>query len=215
MGIDFYMHPMSPPCKSVMITAKYLGIHLNNIFVDMRVGETQSSEYKKVNPLGKVPAIVDDGFYLSESRAIMAYLVNKYAPGSSIYPENPKERAIVDRMLYFDVGTLFKAALEIIIPIFRQGKTLESTPAEKIEAFKKSVELLESFLSQTKYVAGDHLTIADFALLASVAATDFIKFSLSEYPKILEWMKRVKAEIPPSEDIDVATMKKFTETTAV
>lgn len=37
----------------------------------------------------------------------MAYLVNKYAKNDSLYPEDPKQKAIVDQMMYFDAGSLY------------------------------------------------------------------------------------------------------------
>jgi len=211
MGIDFYMHPLSPPCRSVKMTAQYLGIQLNMNAIDVIGGETKKSEFLKINPLGTVPTIDDDGFCLWESRAIMAYLFNKYAPGNPVYPQDPKKRAIVDRMLYFDIGTLFNAEQEILRPIFRQGKSLENTPPEKMEAFMKTVELLQQFLSNTKYVAGDDVTIADFALLSSMSCAEFVKLDFADYPKISEWMGRVKEMIPSYEEMDPSAVQKLLE----
>lgn len=54
-----------------------------------------------------IPTIVDNGFVLWESRAIMTYLVSQYGKNDSLYPKNPRKRAIVDQRLHFDLGTLY------------------------------------------------------------------------------------------------------------
>jgi len=51
---------------------------------------------------------VDDGFVLSESRAILGYLAEKYANDSAYYPSDPMARAVVNQRLMFDIGTLFQ-----------------------------------------------------------------------------------------------------------
>ena len=72
------------------------------------------------SPLHQVPTLVDhleDGtdFVVTESKAIQAYLVNSRAPGNSLYPTEPKARAIVDNRMYYDSTVVFaKTAIAVV-----------------------------------------------------------------------------------------------------
>lgn len=66
-------------------------------------------------PQHTIPLLDDDGFYLADSHAINAYLVQKYGKDDSLYPKNLKERAKVDERLHFDNGTLFSRFLLCIV----------------------------------------------------------------------------------------------------
>lgn len=47
----------------------------------------------------------------------MGYLVGKYGADDRLYPRDPEKRAIVDRMLYFDIGTLYRAMIDYFVSI--------------------------------------------------------------------------------------------------
>lgn len=61
----------------------------------------------QVNPQHTVPTLVDGDFVIWDSHVIGPYLVNTYGKDDSLYPKDPKQKAIVDQRLYFDVGTLY------------------------------------------------------------------------------------------------------------
>lgn len=70
--------------------------------INLAAGEHKTDEFTKLNPQQKVPTVDDDGFVMSESRAIMAYLVNEKCPDSTLYPADAKTRFVIDQRLYYD-----------------------------------------------------------------------------------------------------------------
>ena len=105
-AIDLYYMEASPPCRSVMMTAKLVGVELNLKKLDLMANEHMKPEFLKINPQHNIPTIDDNGFYLNESRAICAYLVNKYGKNDTLYPKDAAARALVDQRLYFDMTRL-------------------------------------------------------------------------------------------------------------
>lgn len=61
----------------------------------------------QLNPQHTIPTLVDGDLSLWESRAIIAYLVEKYGKTDSLYPKDPTKRAVVNQRMYFDMGTLY------------------------------------------------------------------------------------------------------------
>src|SRR6266480_3560122 len=116
----------------------------------------------QINPQHYVPTIFDhdNGLVLWESRAILQYLINKHSPGHQLYPSDVKERANVDRCLYFEAGTLYPAQAAAFYPLFRGG----SIDQEKVKVFEEKLAILNTTLEGQKYVAGgNHKTIADLS----------------------------------------------------
>ena len=107
MPVDLYYISLSPPCRAVMMTAYLAGVDTNLKMLNLMAGEQMKPEFLKMNPMHKVPTIDDDGFYVTESQAICAYLVSKYAKNDSLYPTDPHRRALVDKMMNFDASTFF------------------------------------------------------------------------------------------------------------
>ena len=193
MPIDLYYVPGSAPCRAVLLTAKALNLNLNLKLVDLHHGEHLKPEYLKLNPQHTVPTLVDDGFSIWESRAIMTYLVNKYAKGSGLYPEEPKARALVDQRMYFDIGTLYARFADYFYPQVFGGAPAENDKKAKIE---DSLQLLNTFLEGQKYVAGANLTLADLTLIASVSSFEASDIDFKKYANVKRWYETVKSTAP-------------------
>lgn len=202
--MDLYYSPASAPCRSIQMTAKALGIALNLKHLDLFKGEHLTPEFLKINPQHTIPTLVDNGFTLWESRAILIYLVEKYAKDDSLYPKDPQGRALVNQRLYFDMGTLYQAFAEYISPLFAK-KPLDP---EKLKKLESALELLNTFLEGKTYVAGERLTIADISLLATVSSFASSKFDFSKYPNIVRWLDNGK-KVTPGWDINEAGIKEL------
>lgn len=93
-----------PPSLAVRLTLKALDIPCELHLVDYIKGEHMTADYAKMNPQKEIPVLDDDGFYVSESVAIIQYLCDKYRPDSPLYPKDPKQRAMVNQRLIFNSG---------------------------------------------------------------------------------------------------------------
>ncbi|XP_077263835.1 glutathione S-transferase D1-like [Temnothorax americanus] len=211
MPIDFYYVPPSPPCRTIMLLAKALGIHFNLKIVDVSRGDHLTPEFLQINPQHTIPTIDDNGFILCESRPIMAYLVSKYARNDSLYPKDPKERAVVDQMMYFDAGSLYLNLVKCyIMPIIR-GIAYPVNEAD-LARVEKSFEVLNAFLDGREFAAGDNLTIADFTISTTICTILCFDFDISRYDNVAAYYDRCKENLERFgfEEVHAVGVKAFT-----
>lgn len=157
----------------------------------------------QVNPQHTVPTIVDHGngdsppFTLWESGAIMTYLVNKTDPNHKLYPANDvKTKAIIDRWLHFDLGSLYTSiAHPIIYPVLMLGEDFDPN---KLEALEKNLDHLDDALSKSKYLASDNnYTLADLSIFSSLTLLELIPdVDFSEFSHLIKWYTDLKKELP-------------------
>lgn len=196
--MDLYYSPVSGSTPAIFITAKALGLKLNLKVINTFANEHLKPEFVKLNPQHTIPTLVDNGFVLWESRAILAYLVEKYGRNDSLYPKEAKARALVNQRLFFDLGTLYPALSEYYFPQM-QGKPADPEKFKKVEA---ALGILDAFLEGKLYLAGEKLTIADISIWSTVAAFILFKLDLSKYPNIVKWYENGEKTAPGWEEIE-------------
>src|SRR5215467_7759731 len=97
MAITLYELQPSPHARKVRLLAAELGIEINKVPVDPRIGETRTPEFLAKNPNGRVPTLEEDGFVLWESPAILKYLAGKRPDRGLCGGSDAKLRALIDQ----------------------------------------------------------------------------------------------------------------------
>ena len=158
-----------------------LSIPYEFVLLDMAAGEHQKPEYLAINPMGKVPALVDGDFKLWESGAILLYLAEKYEkPETSL-----EERSIWSQWVLFANSTL------------ATGLFIEASREKEVP---KLLTALSEILNQTPYILGSEFTVVDVAVGSILAYVPMmLPIDLSPYPIILDYIKRMN-ERPAFQD---------------
>lgn len=186
--LTVYWHPNSPPCRGTWLVIINLGIECELKVLNLKAKEQFEPAFLKLNPMHCVPTMVDHdtNLVLWESRAISTYLCNaKTAAPTSLYPTDPVKRAVVDQRLYFDATFLHMKLRAITRPIIYEGVTEISE--QKWKDIHEAFGYLDKFLENSKFVAGDHLTVADLHILAMVATANHLDARLEDYKNLDEW----------------------------
>lgn len=108
-----YHAPFSPFSRSVLLLIRYLKIDVDIKVLNLMEKEQFDPEFVKINPQHTVPTINDNGFNLWESRAILTYLMESRAPLTM--PTSPKEKAILNQRLYYELGVLTQKLIAIFV----------------------------------------------------------------------------------------------------
>ncbi|OQR76300.1 glutathione S-transferase 1 [Tropilaelaps mercedesae] len=158
-----------------------------------------------LNPQHTIPTLVDGDFALGESRAICTYLINKYAPGHSLYPDCPQKRALVDRYLYFDIGTLYKSIGDYFYPKLMFGKEYDP---EKEQKLKDALGFLEAFLAGQDFLTGSEATVADLSISCSLSMLEITAYGFPGFPTAEAYYNRLK-KLPHWEECNAKGIESF------
>ncbi|XP_033167570.1 glutathione S-transferase 1-1 [Drosophila mauritiana] len=197
--LDFYYMLYSAPCRSILMTARALGLELNKKQVDLDAGEHLKPEFVKINPQHTIPTLVDDGFAIWESRAILIYLAEKYDKDGSLYPKDPQQRAVINQRLFFDLSTLYQSYVYFYYPQLFEDVKKPADP-ENLKKIDDAFAMFNTLLKGQQYAALNKLTLADFALLATVSTFEISEYDFGKYPEVVRWYENAKKVIPGWEE---------------
>ncbi|XP_067634327.1 glutathione S-transferase 1 [Eurosta solidaginis] len=185
-----YYSLRSPPSRGVLLTAAAIGLELDLRSTNLIAKEHMTAKFLKLNPLHTIPVLDDNGIIISDSHLINGYLVDKYSTDETLYPKDVAKRREVDARLYFDAGHLFPRARLMVEPVIYFGE-------DKIEEHKKAYmalayDGLEKCLTNSAYLCGEHMTIADLSAVATISSSEkFAPIDNEKFPNLNAWLKRM------------------------
>ncbi|PRQ19241.1 putative glutathione transferase [Rosa chinensis] len=155
-------------CTARAATAIYeKGQQFELVPVNLTAGEHKQPGFLAKNPFGQIPVLEDGDLTLFESRAIATYVAEKYKDSGSdlIRHQNLKEAALVKVWSEVESQTFHPVISAIvyqflIAPLFGQ-QTDQAVIDANLEKLKNILDVYESRLKSSKYLAGDFFSLAD------------------------------------------------------
>jgi glutathione S-transferase len=155
--------------------------------VDMRNKEHKSAEFLKINPNGKIPALVDGDITLFESMAINFYLADAYK--KELLGTTTKERALVQQWSFWASSELQGPIIEVFIQklFMPDDKRDQNVIDENMKVIPVLLSVLNDSLAGKKYLAGNTFTLADLNTFSVVNICMPLGIDLKPYTNIMAW----------------------------
>jgi glutathione S-transferase len=178
-----------------MLAAIHMGTPLELTEVNL-MNQEDRRRLVTLNPNNKVPVLQDGDFTLWESCAIMQYLADR-TYGQTLYPDNILVRADISRWMLWSCQHFAPALGLIVYERIWKGLTGNGGPDPlELERAGKQVAqfaaVLEQHLAGRDWIVGEQLSLADFALAASLMYTEQAKLPVTQYPKMMAWFDRIQ-----------------------
>jgi glutathione S-transferase len=184
--------------RKACAVAKHLGSPVEHVRIDLGKGENRTPDYLAINPNGKVPALADGDLRLWEANAIMAHLAR--VAGSDLWPRDDDRQIELTRWLSWDAWHFTRHGATLVFQHIIKPRFLGAEPdAKAVEEatgfFKQFAAVLNGHLRGRRYVLGDTLSIADFALAATLPQAEQARIPVKGFAEIERWHDRL-SELP-------------------
>jgi glutathione S-transferase len=162
--ITIYGRESSSSVQLVMWAVNELGADCERLDYGHGYTSTKSEEYLAMNPMGRVPVMVDGPVCMFESAAILRYLAAAYG-NEEFWPSNPVARGPLDTWAEWGKNSFTEAVLEIFVydvrlpPESRDPSILEHATRR----LAPLARMLADYIGNGPWIAGESFTFADVA----------------------------------------------------
>ncbi|KPD12182.1 glutathione S-transferase family protein [Phaeobacter sp. 11ANDIMAR09] len=191
-----YHVPLSPFCRKIRLSLAEKKIEVE--LVEERYWEADP-DFLRRNPAGKVPVIRLDGKMMSESSAICEYL-EETRPNPPLMPSDPDGRYEVRRIIsWFDDKFHSEVTSKLLYERVNKKVTGEGYPDSKnvkagAKAIKYHLDYMTWLLDHRRWLAGDQMSLADFAAAAHLSSLDYISdVDWNRSAVVKDWYAKIKS----------------------
>jgi len=188
--------PLSPFCRKIRLSLAEKKIEVE--LVEERYWEADP-DFLRRNPAGKVPVLRLDGIMMSESAAICEY-IEETRPEPSLLPRDPVQRLEVRRLVtWFDDKFHHEVTSKLLYERVNKKMMKAGYPDSKnvkagARAIKFHLGYLTWLLNHRRWLAGDVMTLADFAAAAHLSSLDYISdVDWNSCPEVKDWYAKIKS----------------------
>lgn len=191
-----YHVSLSPYCRKVRLSLAEKKIECE--LIEERYWE-QDPDFMRRNPAGKVPVLKIDGLTLTESAAICEYIEETH-PTPSLLPADPVGRFEVRRLVsWFDDKFHHEVTSKLLYERVNKKVTGQGYPDSRnvksgAQKIKYHLDYMTWLLDQRRWLAGDVMTLADFAAAAHLSALDYISdVDWNRSAVVKDWYAKIKS----------------------
>ncbi|HWE23583.1 MAG TPA: glutathione S-transferase family protein [Myxococcales bacterium] len=194
--MDFYFGHLSGNSARSAFALAETGASYTAHRLDIHARENRENAYLSVNPMGKIPSLVDGALTLWESNAINWYLAEKF-PEARLLPRSIEGRARVQRWLFFQTAHVTPVCIPLFRAINQRVKEFwRPVPDEKgAEAARKELlrylPVLDQGLANRDWFEGE-FSLADIAYTPHFALVAEGGYDFSSFPRLAAWLDRVR-----------------------
>ena len=183
--VKHYFNPMSRGVTTAWMLEE-LGVPHEPVVVDIAAGDNDTPAYRAINPMGKVPALVDGDVVVTEVAAICAYLADKFADRGLAPPIDSPERGRYYRYLFFPGTTL-----EPLLSVNLSGAEVGSPQSIGWGDMPRGMAAVEAMTPETGWVLGPRFSAADVVFGGTL---DFsVRFDWMEpTPRVEAYVARIR-----------------------
>ena len=194
--LRLYHVPLSPFCRKVrlVLAEKKMDVEL----IEERYWE-QSTEFLRRNPAGKVPILRHEGALLTESTPICEY-IEELNPEPSLIPKDAKVRYEMRRLVsWFDDKFHQEVTSNLLYErvnkkVSGQGFPDSKNIKEGARKIKYHLDYMAWLLEHRRWLAGDTMTLADFAAAAHLSSLDYISdVDWNRSSVVKDWYAKIKS----------------------